>query len=79
MPLGATVSLGGQEMYNFLDKMIQCVLPRIREWPGVNPIGDDKGSISFMLPASAVGTFPDIEPHFDSFPRLFDIEVLLFD
>jgi ribosomal protein L5 len=78
MPLGASVSLKGEEMYNFLDKMIQCVLPRIREWSGVNPIGNGKGSISFTLPASAVGTFPDIEPHFDSFPRLFEIEVVNF-
>jgi ribosomal protein L5 len=76
MPLGANVTLNGQEMFNFFDKMIQCVLPRIREWSGVNPIGDGQGAISFKLPASAVGTFPDIEPHFDSFPRLFDVEVL---
>jgi ribosomal protein L5 len=75
MPLGAHVSLYGQDMFNFLDKMIQCVLPRIREWPGVNPVGDGQGAISFKLPASAIGTFPDIEPHFDSFPRLFDVEV----
>ena len=75
MPMGAKVSLHGSEMYYFLDKLVQCVLPRIREWQGVNPVGDGKGSISLNLPAQVVGTFPDIEPHFDMFPRLFDVKV----
>ena len=75
MPLGAKVSLVGHDMYYFLDKLVQCVLPRIREWQGINPVGDNQGSISLMLPASVVGTFPDIEPHFDMFPRLFDVKI----
>ncbi|KAJ3319738.1 hypothetical protein HDV06_005938 [Boothiomyces sp. JEL0866] len=75
MPLGATVEIKGEQMYSFLDKLVQCVLPRIREYEGVNPIGDGKGSLTIKLPASAVGTFPDIEPHFDSFPRLFETDV----
>lgn len=57
--------------------MTQCVLPRIREWEGVEAIGDDKGSMAWTLPASAVGCFPDIEPHFDSFPRLFDVDLMV--
>lgn len=56
--------------------MTQCVLPRIREWKGINPVGDSRGSLSITLPASVIGTFPDIEPHFDSFPRLFDTEII---
>ncbi|KAJ3268712.1 hypothetical protein HDV01_002343 [Terramyces sp. JEL0728] len=75
MPLGATVEIKGEQMYSFLDKLVQCVLPRIREYEGVNPIGNDKGSLTITLPASAIGTFPDIEPHFDSFPRLFETDV----
>jgi ribosomal protein L5 len=78
MPLGARVTLQGSEMYYFLDKLVQTVLPRIREWEGVNPIGDGKGSLELTLPASVVGTFPDIEPHFDMFPRLFDTKVSNF-
>jgi hypothetical protein len=43
----------------------------------VNPKGNGSGSIKFTLPASSVGTFPDIEPHFDSFPRLYDVVVTI--
>jgi large subunit ribosomal protein L5 len=74
MPIGCKVEIEGEEMYTFLDKLVQCVLPRIREFKGLNPINND-GKVEFILPASAVGTFPDIEPHFDMFPRLFDTEV----
>ncbi|KAJ3055840.1 hypothetical protein HK097_009043 [Rhizophlyctis rosea] len=77
MPMGARVRLTGPPMYEFLDKLTQCVLPRIREWEGINPVGDSAGKISFTLPDTAVGYFPDIEPHFDSFPRLFDTEVIV--
>ena len=75
MPLGAKVSLTGHDMFYFLDKLVQCVMPRIREWKGLNPRGDNKGSLQMLLPASVVGTFPDIEPHFDMFPKLFDVKI----
>jgi len=77
MAIGARVELKDQDAFHFLDKTIQCVLPRIREWEGVNPEGDNQGAISFKLPASSIGTFPDIEAHFDSFPRLFDVTVTI--
>jgi ribosomal protein L5 len=32
MPIGVSVILDQMTSYHFLDKMIQCVLPRIREW-----------------------------------------------
>ena len=35
MPLGARVELTGRRMYEFLDKVITTVLPRIREWEGI--------------------------------------------
>ncbi|KAI8919834.1 ribosomal protein L5 domain-containing protein [Powellomyces hirtus] len=77
MPLGAKVELTGVRMYEFLDKLTQCVLPRLREWEGVNPVGDDKGSITITLPDTAIGYFPDVEPHFDMYPRLFETDVII--
>jgi ribosomal protein L5 len=74
MPIGAKVKLEGPDMYHFLDKLVQTVMPRIREFEGIYP-GD--GVVEFKLDASTVGTFPDIEPHFDSFPRLFDTTVTI--
>ncbi|KAJ3186273.1 hypothetical protein HDU85_007713 [Gaertneriomyces sp. JEL0708] len=77
MPLGASVTLTGPQMYLFLDKLTQCVLPRLREYSGINPVGDDDGSITIPLPSTAIGYFPDIEPHFDMYPRLFDTDVII--
>ncbi|KAI8826169.1 ribosomal protein L5 domain-containing protein [Fimicolochytrium jonesii] len=77
MPLGAQVELRGVRMYEFLDKLTQTVLPRLREWNGINPVGDDNGSITLRLPGPAVGYFPDIEPHFDMYPKLFDTDIVV--
>lgn len=76
MPMGATVTLQGKDMFLFVDKMTQCVLPRISDWKGVHPRGGDNGSLTLELSAAAIGYFPDIEPHFDMFPRLFDTTVV---
>ncbi|KAJ3163110.1 hypothetical protein HDU86_002279 [Geranomyces michiganensis] len=77
MPLGARVEITGVRMYEFLDKLTQCVLPRLREWPGVNPVGDGRGSLTLSLPDTAIGYFPDVEPHFDMFPKLFATDVVV--
>ncbi|KAJ3011472.1 hypothetical protein HKX48_006829 [Thoreauomyces humboldtii] len=77
MPLGARVELTGVKMYEFLDKLTQCVLPRLREWEGLNPVGDTKGGITLTLPETAIGYFPDVEPHFEMYPRLFETDVVI--
>ncbi|KAI9099452.1 ribosomal protein L5 domain-containing protein [Phlyctochytrium arcticum] len=83
MPVGAICTLTGPAMYTFLDKTIQTVLPRLREWQGVNPVSsnllDDSnpGTLAFNLPAAAIGLYPDIEPHFDMYPRLFDTDIII--
>lgn len=37
MPVGLTVTLRGDTMYNFLDKLINVVLPRVRDFRGISP------------------------------------------
>ncbi|KAI8833750.1 ribosomal protein L5 domain-containing protein, partial [Chytridium lagenaria] len=78
MPMGAVVELSGPRAFEFLDKLIQVVLPRLREWEGVDPFKKDAprvllqpGTITIKLPESVMGSFPDIEPHYEMFPRLF--------
>ncbi|KAJ3227693.1 hypothetical protein HK099_000798 [Clydaea vesicula] len=78
MPMGAKVDLTGKDMYEFLDKLKETVLPRLREWEGVHPSMGRDGSITISLPDHAVGYFPDIEPHFDMYPRLFDTDIKIF-
>jgi large subunit ribosomal protein L5 len=75
MPMGAKIELKGRDMYLFMDKLINCVLPRIVDFESYNPVGDGKGSFSLRLPSAAMGYFPDIEPYVDRFPRLFETNV----
>lgn len=36
MPVGLTVTLRGEAMYNFLDKLVNIVLPRVRDFRGIS-------------------------------------------
>jgi ribosomal protein L5 len=65
MPLGAHVTLTGGEMWVWLDRLKETVLPRVREWTGVDPLAVSNGAVTIILPDSVVGYFSDIEPHFD--------------
>ena len=42
MPVGLTVTLRWERMYDFLDKLIHAVLPRVRDFRGINKNGFDK-------------------------------------
>jgi len=42
MPVGAKVTLRGENMYNFLEKLIHVVLPRVRDFRGINKNAFDK-------------------------------------
>ena len=45
MPVGVKVTLRGERMYQFMDKMIGIVLPRIREFAGVPNTWDGRGQL----------------------------------
>jgi large subunit ribosomal protein L5 len=60
MPIGCCVTLRGARMYEFLDRLIQLVLPRVRDFRGINPKGfDGRGNYSFGLSEQVV--FPEIQ------------------
>ncbi|KAG0335815.1 hypothetical protein BG004_008308 [Podila humilis] len=76
MPIGCRVTLKGDKMYQFLDKLVEVVLPRLKEWPGLpEGSGDGTGNIGMGFPPSALSLFPEIESNFDMYPRMtgFDI------
>ncbi|KAG0250213.1 hypothetical protein DFQ27_009511 [Actinomortierella ambigua] len=76
MPIGCRVQLKGDKMYQFLDKLVEVVLPRMKEWPGLpEGAGDGTGNIGMGFPPTALSLFPEIESNFDMFPRMtgFDI------
>ncbi|TAH34937.1 MAG: 50S ribosomal protein L5 [Planctomycetota bacterium] len=58
MPIGCMVTLRGTRMYEFLDRLISVVLPRIRDFRGVRDTFDGRGNFSLGLPEQTL--FPEI-------------------
>ena len=59
MPLGAKVTLRGDRMYEFLDRLVTVAMPRIRDFRGVNPKSfDGRGNYAMGLKEQIV--FPEI-------------------
>ncbi len=60
MPIGAAVTLRGDRMWDFLDRLMSIVFPRIRDFRGLNPRSfDGSGNYSFGLTEQLV--FPEID------------------
>lgn len=59
MPIGARVTLRGDKMYEFLDRLISVALPRIRDFKGVNDKGFD-GHGNYTLGVTEQIIFPEI-------------------
>ena len=61
MRIGACVTLRRQRMYEFLDRLVTLVLPRVRDFRGVNPKAfDGRGNYSLGLNEQLV--FPEVNP-----------------
>lgn len=61
MPVGAKVTLRGDRMYEFLERLIHAALPRIRDFRGLSVKGfDGRGSYTFGLQEQTI--FPEIDP-----------------
>jgi large subunit ribosomal protein L5 len=60
MPIGASVTMRGDRMWDFLDRLTAIVLPRIRDFRGLNPKSfDGHGNYSFGLTEQLV--FPEVD------------------
>ena len=60
MPIGLKVTLRGERMYDFFDKLVNAVLPRIREFQGVSPNSfDGRGNYTLGLREQVI--FPEID------------------
>jgi len=73
MPIGVKVTLRGTRMYQFLDKLIAIVLPRIREFAGVPDSWDGRGNYTLGLKEQTV--FPEIE--FEKVDKLRGLEITM--
>jgi large subunit ribosomal protein L5 len=71
MPIGVAVTLRGNHMWEFADRLINIVLPRIRDFRGVNTKLDGRGNYSLGLSEQSV--FPEIELDRVEFQQGMDI------
>ncbi len=61
MPVGLQTTLRGQRMYEFFDRLVNTVLPRLRDFRGISATGfDGRGNYSFGLTEQSL--FPEINP-----------------
>jgi len=60
MPIGARVTLRGEKMYEFLDRLISVALPRVRDFKGINDKSFD-GRGNFTLGITEQIIFPEID------------------
>lgn len=59
-PIGVRVTLRGEKMYEFLDRLIAVALPRVRDFNGINDKGfDGRGNYSFGITEQLI--FPEID------------------
>ena len=60
MPIGAKVTLRGNKMYEFLDRLVTASLPRVRDFRGVKPNGfDGRGNYNLGITEQII--FPEID------------------
>jgi large subunit ribosomal protein L5 len=74
MPIGARVTLRGDRMWEFLDRLISIALPRIRDFRGLNPTSfDGRGNYSLGLREQII--FPEID--YDSIKEIRGLDVAI--
>ncbi len=74
MPIGAKVTLRGERMYYFLDKLMNVALPRVRDFRGVNPASfDGRGNYALGLKEQLI--FPEIE--YDKVDRNQGMDIII--
>ena len=60
MPIGCKVTLRGEKMYEFTDRLVNLALPRVRDFRGVNPDAfDGRGNYALGIKEQLI--FPEIE------------------
>ena len=74
MPLGAKVTLRGDRMYDFLDRLITIAMPRVRDFRGVNGKSfDGRGNYAMGLKEHIV--FPEID--FDKVDEVWGMDIII--
>ena len=73
MPIGCKVTLRGDKMYEFLDRLVNLALPRVRDFRGVNPNAfDGRGNYALGIKEQLI--FPEIE--YDQVDKVRGMDVI---
>ena len=73
MPIGCKVTLRGEKMYDFLDRLVNLALPRVRDFRGINPNSfDGRGNYALGIKEQII--FPEIE--FDKVDKVRGMDVI---
>ena len=73
MPIGCKVTLRGEKMYEFADRLINLALPRVRDFRGVNPNGfDGRGNYALGIKEQLI--FPEIE--YDKIDKVRGMDII---
>ena len=73
MPIGCKVTLRGEKMYEFLDRLVNLALPRVRDFRGVNANGfDGRGNYSLGIKEQLI--FPEID--YDKVDKVRGMDVI---
>lgn len=74
MPIGCKVTLRGEKMYEFLDRLVNLALPRVRDFRGVNPNAfDGRGNYALGIKEQLI--FPEIE--YDKIDKVRGMDVII--
>lgn len=74
MPIGCKVTLRGDKMYEFFDRLVNLALPRVRDFRGVNPNAfDGRGNYALGIKEQLI--FPEIE--YDKVDKVRGMDVII--
>jgi large subunit ribosomal protein L5 len=73
-PIGCKVTLRGEKMYEFLDRLVNLALPRVRDFRGVNPNAfDGRGNYALGIKEQII--FPEIE--YDKVDKVRGMDIII--
>ncbi|SHI48774.1 50S ribosomal protein L5 [Parasporobacterium paucivorans] len=74
VPIGCKVTLRGEKMYEFLDRLVNLALPRVRDFRGVNPNSfDGRGNYALGIKEQLI--FPEIE--YDKIDKTRGMDIII--
>lgn len=74
MPIGCKVTLRGEKMYDFLDRLVNLALPRVRDFRGINPNAfDGRGNYALGIKEQLI--FPEIE--YDKVDKVRGMDIIM--